>query len=195
LFVVLYTSPFVISGAESALICAEMAEHRGAAQDYYQENGDEQYQPPPGPPPPQTRQYYTPGPPPPQAYGQYGNESEKLDFQNTFKVERPKFNDWWAGLLFLIVFAGFTAVSAISLTGYSEAKGSEGGGIYDGNGALGLNTSVYVNQMLVTRANVCSIIAFAFVLGIATVLSYSYVWMARLFPKVGSTGSETILTD
>jgi hypothetical protein len=109
----------------------------GAANDYYQETAAEhQYQPPPGPPP--QRQYYTPGPPPPQI-GQSSNE--KLDFGNTFQVERPKFNDIWATILFLIVFAGFTAVSAISINGYAETKGFSGNGIYDGKKSLALNTS------------------------------------------------------
>jgi hypothetical protein len=161
---------------------------RGAAQDFY--NGEGQYQPPPGPPPgqeyqpppgpppgqqyqappgpPPDRQYYTPGPPPPQAYGGQ-NANEKLSFANTFQVEKPKYNDLWAGILFLLVLGGFVAVSGISLQGYSANKGLNGNGIYDGQKAPALNTS--------------TIILFAFVLGVATVLSYAYVWLARLFPK------------
>ena len=33
--------------------------------------------------------------------------------------------------LFLATFAGFVAVSGLSLSGYSSSKGSQGGGIYD----------------------------------------------------------------
>ena len=57
------------------------------------------YKPPPGPPPPD-------GPPP--------------SYDEVFKVKKPKYNDWWAGLLFLATVAGFTAVSAISLHGYGR---------------------------------------------------------------------------
>ncbi|RYP67970.1 hypothetical protein DL769_005617 [Monosporascus sp. CRB-8-3] len=113
-------------------------------------------------------QYGQPPPPPPnQDYGNgYG---EKTDFDQAFKIEGPKWNDLWAGILFLIVFLGFVAVSGISLQGYAGTRNYNGGGIYDGARSVGLNTN--------------TIIMFMFVLCVATVFSYCYVLLARTFPK------------
>lgn len=61
-----------------------------------------------------------------------------MEFTQQFKVDKPKWNDWWAGLLFLATFAGFTAVSGLSLYGYSSTKGSQGGGIYNGGRTSGI---------------------------------------------------------
>lgn len=67
--------------------------------------------------PPQYGQNYAPppGPPLPQQDG-YGDS--KPSFEQTFKVDKPKYNDLWAGLLFIAVFLGYVAVSAISIRGY-----------------------------------------------------------------------------
>lgn len=64
---------------------------------------------------------------------------------------------------------GFVIVSAISIQGYSATKNFNGGGIYDGAQAVGLNTN--------------TIVLFIFVLCVAVVFSYAYVWAARTFPK------------
>ena len=45
---------------------------------------------------------------------------QKPTFDQAFKIERPRWNDLWAGILFLIVFAGFVAVSGLSIHGYGE---------------------------------------------------------------------------
>ncbi|ORY58922.1 plasma-membrane choline transporter-domain-containing protein [Pseudomassariella vexata] len=122
-------------------------------------------------PPPQQPQYgqqygrAPPGPSPQQGY-QYG---DKPLFDQTFKVVRPKWNDLWAAILFLIVVAGFVVVSGISIQGYSATKLYNGSGIYDGAQAVGLNTN--------------TIVMFVFCLCIAMVFSYAYVWLARAFPK------------
>lgn len=70
---------------------------------------------------------------------------------------------------FLLFFAGFVVVSGITLQSYAANKSINGDGIYGDKNDFSLNTS--------------TIILFAFVLGVAVVLSYAYVWMARLFPK------------
>lgn len=154
----------------------------GQAADYY--NGDpnaqksyppqqgQYYNEPPqqqgynGPPPPQQQQGYS-GPPP--NYGQNFNYSadQKPDFNQAFKVEKPKFNDLWAAILFLFVFLGFAAVSGISIQGYSHSRsnGANSGGIYGNRGAFGLNSN--------------TIVLFAFVLVVALVLGYLYVSLAR----------------
>jgi hypothetical protein len=61
----------------------------------------------------------------------YEAQGQKLDFSQAFKVDKPKWNDLWAGLLLIATFAAFVVVSAISIQGYAATKGFNGGGIYD----------------------------------------------------------------
>ena len=70
------------------------------------------YVPPQGPPPPQH----------PQQQNGYAetNYGEKPNFDQAFKIERPKYNDWWAGLLLIAVFLGYVAVSGLAIRGYGE---------------------------------------------------------------------------
>ncbi|KAG9234942.1 plasma-membrane choline transporter-domain-containing protein [Amylocarpus encephaloides] len=102
--------------------------------------------------------------PPPQA-------PEKNGFEQEFKLDKPKYNDLWAALLFVATFLGFVAVSALSINGYSSTKGRQGGGIYNGAdvSAFALNTN--------------TIILFSFVLATALVLSFAYFWVIRAFTK------------
>ncbi|TLD15748.1 uncharacterized protein PgNI_01664 [Pyricularia grisea] len=161
-----------------------------SSQGYYQPQQQPYYGPQAGygAPPPQPSQPpygYAPqhnqGPPPPPQYVPNYNANEKQDFAQTFKVEKPKWNDLWAGILFIIFVLGFAAISAISLRGYASSRGTQGGGIYDGRNNFSLSTS--------------TIILFAIVLAVAIVLSYAYVWLARLFPKqfIWVTGILNIL--
>ncbi|KAI1805618.1 DUF580-domain-containing protein [Daldinia bambusicola] len=117
----------------------------------------------------QQSQYAQPGPPAPgpNPMGGYGNE--KPMFNQAFKLERPKYNDIWAGILFLIVVAGYIAVSGISINGYASTKNFQGDGIYDSGSRVGLNTN--------------TLVLFIFCLCVATVFSYVYVLLARQFPK------------
>ncbi|KAH9828340.1 Protein PNS1 [Teratosphaeria destructans] len=146
----------------------------GEAADYYNneghgaQKGHEQYGAPP-PPPPQQQQQWS-GPqymPPPPTYQQTFTQADT--FQEKFKIERPRWHDWWAGLLFLAVGAGFVAVSGLSLQGYAATKGFNGGGIYGSGNDFGLTTN--------------TIVLFAFCLAVALVLGYGYVTLARLFTK------------
>lgn len=83
--------------------------------------------------------------PPPPNYGQqYGGGDQKPMFDQAFKIEKPKWNDLWAGILFLAVCAGFVAVSGISIQGYAATKGFNGGGIYDSSNEFGLSTNTLV---------------------------------------------------
>jgi hypothetical protein len=43
-------------------------------------------------------------------------------YDQVFKIDRPKWNDLWAGILFLIVCAGYLAVSAICLHGWGSSS-------------------------------------------------------------------------
>jgi hypothetical protein len=56
----------------------------------------------------------------PEGYQQNGYGDNKQSFEQTFKLDKPKYNDLWAGLLFIAVFLGYVAVSAISIRGYCE---------------------------------------------------------------------------
>jgi len=81
----------------------------------------------------------------------------------------------------LITFAGFVVVSAISIQGYGTTKGFNGGGIYDSKNDFGLDTN--------------TLVLFIFCLAVSIVLSYGYVWMARLFTKqfIWATGILNII--
>lgn len=89
-----------------------------------------QQQPPPSayPPPnqPYPQQPYQQQPYQQQPYAQeqpsqfqYGDE--KVPFEQAFKIDKPKYNDLWAGILFLLFMAGFTVVSGIALQGYGPS--------------------------------------------------------------------------
>lgn len=39
------------------------------------------------------------GPPPPYSFNPPQVHDEKYSFNDAFKLEKPKYNDWWAGLL------------------------------------------------------------------------------------------------
>jgi hypothetical protein len=156
--------------------------HQGQAADYYNGGGapqqpeDAYYQGQPkyGQEPPQYGQNYQQSYAPPQGappmqqngYQQDTYNQDSKTFEQQFKLEKPKYNDWWAGLLFIAVFLGYVAVSAITIRGYSN---QHSGGIYGNTNQFALNSN--------------TIILFAFVLGMATILSYAYMWAARAFTK------------
>ncbi|KAF1960562.1 hypothetical protein CC80DRAFT_259574 [Byssothecium circinans] len=164
--------------SRAALRCkpSKMAQN-GEAASYYGNNAsqrDNYYQmpKPAGYPqqPPQYGQNYAPpaGIPPPNGYGQQ-NYGEKPGFDQAFKIEKPKWNDWWAGVLFIAVFLGYAAVSGITIQGYAHNFSFNGGGIYNSRNDFGLDTN--------------TVVLFAFVLVMAVVLSYVYMWLARAFTK------------
>ena len=157
-----------------------MATHGGAADSYYNEqppmNPEPKYE---QPPPNYGQNYQNPnmGPTPVTA----GPDGSKLSFEQTFKLEKPKYNDLWAGILLILTFLGFTAISAISLQGYAAHNSISGTGIYHSSNSFSLNTN--------------TIILFAFVLLTALVLSWAYFLAARAFTKqfIWATGIINIL--
>ncbi|EEA27314.1 putative choline transporter, neither null mutation nor overexpression affects choline transport [Talaromyces marneffei ATCC 18224] len=128
----------------------------GQDQSYNNYNGKEEYNqqgyPPPSQPPPQQ---YPPENPP--------------SYDELFKIEKPKFNDIWAGLLLIAVFLGYVAVSGISINKYASTRGFNGGSIYGSSNDFGLDTN--------------TLILFIFVLCVALAFSWAYFLGARYFTK------------
>jgi hypothetical protein len=136
-------------------------QHGGAADAYYQE-GQQQgsYQQQPYQQqvqhlqqPYQQPQYQQPTPDQAQQYTQqppqYGKQpdtgnGEKIGFEQTFKVDKPKYNDIWAAVLFILTFGGFVAVSVLSIYGYATTN--QGVGIY--NGGTGNTVSLNTNTII-----------------------------------------------
>jgi hypothetical protein len=93
-------------------------------QQAYSQNGQQNYQQ-------QDHQNYSQ---PPPNYGQNfnprpemnGHDGGKPSFDQAFKIDKPKWNDWWAGLLFLAVCAGYVVVSGIAIQGYGKCRQSSG---------------------------------------------------------------------
>jgi hypothetical protein len=130
--------------------------HGGSVDDYFQEGQqDTRYaQQPQFAPQPQygqSAQYQQPPmeqqyPQQPPVYNQQpvNAPNEKVDFNQAFQVQGPKYNDIWAALLFLVTFAGFVVVSGTSIQGYSATKLFQGGSIYGGASTVGLSTNTII---------------------------------------------------
>lgn len=140
-----------------------------ASQNYYN-NGNQpmQYQQPQQGYGFDQQQQYSQAPPNYNVNGNYSQppHGEKQSFEQAFKLEKPKYNDLWAGILLILVFLGFAAVSGISLNGLAT---NHTGGVYGNTNQFTLNSN--------------TIILFAFVLVVAFFLSWAYLIAARLFTK------------
>ncbi|KAI9799464.1 MAG: putative choline transporter, neither null mutation nor overexpression affects choline transport [Piccolia ochrophora] len=128
--------------------------HGGQADGYFNEAQQGKSRAPPD----YNQNYTTPNP-----------SGEKQDFTQAFKLEKPKYNDIWAGILLIITFLGFVAVSGLSIRGYATNKNFNGDDIYDTVNDFGLNTN--------------TLILFAFVLLVSLVFSWGYFLLARLYTK------------
>lgn len=49
-------------------------------------------------------------------------KSDKLSFKEAFLIEKPKWNDIWASVLFSLVSIGFLIVSGFAFSGYKHDK-------------------------------------------------------------------------
>lgn len=138
--------------------------------------GQEDYPPPPHPPP-QNYGHNQYGPPinPPQDYeNQNNNYSEKpvpsQDFDQSFKVTKPKFNDWPFAVFFLLVVGGFVAIAGITLNALKKTFSEQGSSIYHSTNSFTVNTN--------------TIILFGFVVVVGVVLSALIIVYARMAPRV-----------
>lgn len=116
----------------------------------YQQQGYQQqpYQQQPYQQQPQNQQQYQ-EPIPPKGPPRYNEQMQqgqegKQDFNQAFKMDKPKYNDIWAALLFLACFAGFVVVSGLAIQGYSATKLFQGGSIYGGASKVGLSTNTII---------------------------------------------------
>ncbi|KAJ5793686.1 hypothetical protein N7457_000285 [Penicillium paradoxum] len=155
----------------------------------YQQNGYQQSnnQPAPYPQPnyqqPNYQQpnYQQPAEPKPPPQYQQNVPDSGYNFDQAFKIEKPKWNDLWAGLLLIAVFLGYAAVSGLTIHKYATNKGFSGGGIYDSANDFSLNTN--------------TLVLFIFVLVVALVFSGLYFMGARYFTKafIWATGILNIV--
>ncbi|KAK3328245.1 plasma-membrane choline transporter-domain-containing protein [Cercophora scortea] len=129
---------------------------------YSNNNGQYQGQAPPAPPNADPKLGANYG-----ANGGYDGPPPSYD--EVFKVDKPKWNDLWAGILFLITCAGFVVVSAISIQGYAATRRENSGGLKG-----------QINNFTLTTHTIW---LFLWVLLTAFILSYGYVWLARKFTK------------
>ncbi|KGQ99164.1 protein PNS1 [Candida albicans P94015] len=104
-----------------------------------------------------------------QDFGYYEKPTPSQNFDDSFKVEKPKFNDWPFAIFFWLVVAGFIAVAGITLNALRSTYGFQGGSIYGSGNTFTLNTN--------------TIILFAFIIVMAFILSAAIIVFARLNPK------------
>ncbi|RCK55919.1 Protein PNS1 [Candida viswanathii] len=105
-----------------------------------------------------------------QLYGDYYEKPvPSQNFEDSFKIEKPKFNDWPFAVFFWLVVAGFIAVAGITLNALRATYGFQGGSIYGSGNTFTLNTN--------------TIILFAFIIVMAIVLSAAIIVFARFAPK------------
>lgn len=135
-----------------------------------QQQGQPQYQqnpynqgPPSGPPPGPNGQNYD------YESMEEGKPINSDNFDEAFKVTKPKFNDWPFTIFFLLVVAGFIAVGGITLNALRETFDFQGGGIYNSGNTFAMNTN--------------TVILFAFIIVLALVLAAGVIIFARLAPK------------
>lgn len=87
------------------------------------------------------------------------------NFDEAFKVEKPRFNDVPFAVFFLLVFAGFFVIAGITLNALRQTWDFQGGSIYSTHNYFTLNTNTAV--------------LFGFVVVIAVVLSFLLILYAR----------------
>ncbi|KAF3987245.1 hypothetical protein FT663_04024 [Candidozyma haemuli var. vulneris] len=96
------------------------------------------------------------------------NESENFD--EAFKVSKPKFNDWYFGIFFLATVIGFIVVAVITIRALKQTWDFQGGGsIYDNANTFTVNSN--------------TVIMFAFSIVISVVLSVLMIVLARTQAK------------
>ncbi|EGV61534.1 DUF580-domain-containing protein [Yamadazyma tenuis ATCC 10573] len=118
--------------------------------------------------------YNPPNYPTTNNYDYENNYDEKPEsnqnFDEAFKVTKPRFNDWPFTIFFLLVVAGFIGVGGITLNALRETFDFQGTSIYNSGNKFSLNTN--------------TIILFAFIIALSLVLSTLIIVYARMAPRV-----------
>lgn len=91
-------------------------------------------------------------------------------FEESFKIEKPKWNDWPFTVFFLLTVAGFIAIAGITLNALKKTYGLQGSSIYNSADTFTLNTN--------------TIILFGFIIVVGVVLSVLIIVYARMAPRV-----------
>lgn len=103
-----------------------------------------------------------------QPYDEKPYHSENFD--DAFKVEKPRFNDIPFAIFFLLVVGGFCAVAGITLHALSSTWSFQGGSIYSSSNTFTLNSNTAV--------------LFGFVVVVSVVLSILILVFARCAAKL-----------
>lgn len=98
-----------------------------------------------------------------------GKPGVSNNFDELFKISKPKFNDWPFTIFFLLVVAGFIAVAGITVNALRATANFQGGGIYNSGNKFALNTN--------------TVILFGFIVVVSLVLSFLIILYARAAPK------------
>lgn len=91
-------------------------------------------------------------------------------FEDSFKIDKPKWNDWPFAVFFLLTVAGFIAVAGITLNALKKTYGLQGSSIYNSANTFTLNTN--------------TIILFGFIIVVGVVLSALIIVYARMAPRI-----------
>ncbi|EDK43288.1 choline transporter-like family protein [Acetobacter pasteurianus] len=91
------------------------------------------------------------------------------NFDESFKIEKPRFNDWPFAIFFLLTVAGFIAVAGITVNALRATYGDQGSGIYNSSDSFTMNRN--------------TVILFAFVLVLSIVMSALGMMFIRAFAK------------
>lgn len=92
------------------------------------------------------------------------------NFDESFHVQKPKFNDWPFSVFFVLVCAGFVAISSITLNALRQTYSFQGSSIYNNANLFTLNTN--------------TLILFSFIVVVSVVLSAAIIVYARLAPRL-----------
>ncbi|CUM63357.1 uncharacterized protein PRCAT00000930001 [Priceomyces carsonii] len=92
------------------------------------------------------------------------------DFDDSFKINKPKFNDWPFTIFFILTVFGFIAIAGITLNALRETYHNQGSSIYGSSNNFTLNTN--------------TVILFGFIVVVSVVLSIAIIMFARLAARV-----------
>lgn len=110
-----------------------------------------------------------PGPPPgdyEQQQPQYEKPQQSENFDEAFKIQKPRFNDVPFAIFFILTVIGYLVVAGITLNAMRQTWSYQGGSIYHSLNSFTLNSN--------------TAILFGFVVVISVVLSFLIILFARM---------------